>query len=269
MFRRTIAAVLFALAWRAVALAQVDPEERRIADCIDRFNTDREFQKSAKASIPENPLVTLAIRGLAGTKTADGLDSYDPHPVGWGAQVDADTLITLFTSGHTRTGLAVGLSGMNYWVPNHSVAYGGELRLGLARRRWGVPLMEPPLLGLLGPSSCRFERMDMVLDFVRWRLRGLTDLTGPDNVTELVSGISLLVPSQRFVLEGWGWKWSLSLMDFRVRPTFHWGASLSLEWSISAFVVGGTVGAHFLPDAHVFATVNAGLLFELGQGVGM
>jgi hypothetical protein len=129
--------------------------------------------------------------------------------------------------------------------------------------------MEPPLLGLLGPSSCRFERMDMVLDFVRWRLRGLTDLTGPDNVTELVSGISLLVPSQRFVLEGWGWKWSLSLMDFRLRPTFHWGASASLEWSISAFVVGGTVGAHFLPDPHLVATVNAGLLFEFGQGVGM
>src|SRR5262249_46486511 len=153
-----------------------------------------------------------------------------------------------------------------YWVPNHSVAYGGELRFGLGRRRWGVPFMEPKLLQLLGPSSCRFDRMDMVLDLMRWRLRGLTDLTGPVHVTELFSGISLLVASERFVLEGWGWKWTLSLMDFRLRPTFHWGASASLEWSLNALVFGGTVGAHFLPDAQLFATVNAGLLFDLGQG---
>ena len=269
MLRYLMVAPLLALAWCDAATAQVDPEERRIADCIDRFNTDPAFQASAVESIRENPLVILAVRSLAGIKTADGRESFDPYPFGTGAQVDADTLITFAHSGHTRTGLTVGLSGMTYWVPNHSIAYGGELRLGLGRRRWGVPVFEPKLFQLLRPSTCRFERMDLGIDLVRWRVRGLTDLAGSDSSSELISGISLLVPSQRIGFEGWGWKWSLSLLDFGLRPSFHWGASGSLELSLDPLVFGLTLTSHFLPTPHLFGTLSAGLRFEFGEGVGL
>ena len=263
---RFLIVLFLALAWHNPVFAQVDPEERRIADCIDRYNTDVPFRASAAANIPENPGLVVLLRALGGTSTADGLETADPNHFGTGGRLDADTLITLSRSGHTRIGITAGVSGLTYWVPNRSVAYGGELRLGIGRRRYGVPVFEPAFLRLLQPSTCRFERMDLTIDLVRWRLLGLTDLISPERPKTLVSGIGLIVPSQHISFEGWGWKWSLSLLDFRLAPSFHWGASGSLEWSLSALVLGLNAGAHFAPDLRGFATLSAGVRFEVLEG---
>src|SRR5258707_15631948 len=100
--------------------------------------------------------------------------------------------------------------------------------------------------------------MDLAIDFVRWRLHGLTNLSVTQNPTSFVSGIGLIVPSQRFSFVGWGWGWSLSLLDFRLAPSFHWGASGSLELTLDAFVFGLTAGTRFVPGVRGFAMVSAG-----------
>jgi hypothetical protein len=252
--------------WEAAAFAETSSDERQVADCIDQYNTDPSFRENAAINIPENPGVILQLRGILGTGTADARETADPKRQGGGGQIDADTLITLARTGHARIGVAAGLSGISYVIPGKSVSYGGELRLGMQRRRYGVPAFEPRLLRLLHPSTCRFERMDFGIDFVRWGLQGLTDLTAPGHPSTLVSDIGLLALSQRFSYDGWGWKWGLSAANFALAPTFHWGISLLGEWSISVLVVTGTLGTHLAPDQRFFATLRIGLRFELGQG---
>jgi len=252
--------------WFGIAFAAVDEEERRVADCIDRYNSDAQFGAEAKKNIPENPGLIVHLRQLIGTHTADGFDTDAPQGFGYGGKFDLDTLITLFRSGHTRTGLAVGASALAYSVPNRTTAFGGELRLGLGRRRYGVPTYEPALLRFFQSSTCRFERMDLTLDLVHWRLHSLNDVTAPDQPTSLVSGISLIVPSQRFSFDGWGWKWGLSLADFRLRPSFQWGVSGSLEWSVRWLVLGGTFAVHVAPSFHALATASLGFRFEFWEG---
>ncbi|HET7785795.1 MAG TPA: hypothetical protein VFL36_07480 [Myxococcales bacterium] len=259
----------FAAAWLASAAAgAVDDAERQVAQCIDRYNVDDAFRAEQSRGIPENPGLILHLRPVGGYGSADTLHSTSNHP-GVGGMVDADTLFTLFQSGHTRTGLAVGVSAIVYSLPGRSLSYGGELRLGLGRRRYGVPVFEPRPLRALQPSSCRFVRMDLRLDFVRWRLQGLQDLTAAAGDARRVSTLQLLVATQAHVFGGWSWTWSLSLADFQVSPAFDWGPSLYGDIALGPLVLSATVGGRLAPHPHAFTLIGLGLRFQFLEGVSL
>ncbi|HEY6912609.1 MAG TPA: hypothetical protein VI356_24720 [Myxococcales bacterium] len=260
---RPVIAALMAAAFASGAADAVEEAERRIAQCVDQYNTQDAFRDE---QVPENPGLVLYLRPVGGYGSADAFHAA-ANAWGFGSIVDADTLLTLFRSGHTRTGLAVGVSAIVYSVPDRSLSYGGELRLGLGRRRYGVPVFEPAFLRALQPSSCRFERMDLRIDFVRFRLQGLKDLAAGD--TERISSVQLLVVTQAHVFGGWNWTWSLSLADFQLAPSFDWGPSLYADLQLfGPLVFSATVGLR-VPRFHGFALFGLGLRFQLFEGASL
>lgn len=265
---RFVIATLAATALGSGAASAADDAERRIARCIDRYNVDDAFRDEQGRGVPENPGLVLHLRPAGGYGSADTLHTAS-NRWGFGGILDADTLLTLFRSGHTRTGMAVGVSAIVYEVPDRSLAYGGEIRLGLGRRRYGVPVFEPAILRALQPSSCRFERMDLRIDFVRWRVQGLEDLTPTGRETERISSVQLLVVTQAHVFGGWNWTWALSLLDFQVAPSFDWGPSLYGDIQLfGPLVLSATAGLR-VPRLHAFTVFGLGLRFQLFEGVSL
>jgi hypothetical protein len=266
---RLVIATLAAVALGPAAAGAVEDAEREVAQCIDRYNVDDAFRSGQARGVPENPGIILHLRPAAiGYGSADTLHTTSNHP-GFGSTLDADTLLTLFQSGHTRTGLAVGVSAIEYLVPDRSLSYGGELRLGLGRRRYGVPVFEPAILRKLEPSGCPFERMDLRIDFVRWRLQGLEDLTPAGRDPQRISSVQLLAVTQAHVFGGWNWTWSLSLADFQVAPSFDWGASAYGDIALGPLAFSLTVGARLVPHPHAFTVFGLGVRLQFLEGVSL
>ena len=257
---------VFAALHCTAALADDREDEARTAACIDRYNTDPAF-RDAQNDILENPALTLRIRpvGLS-LGSADGNDTGGSGRRAYGGGFDADTLITLITGGHTRTGLTAGISGTGYWTPDRTYAFGGEVRLGIGRRRYGVPLLESKVLRFIRPSKCRFERLDLGLDLFRWRVHWVTNTQTPGQPTTFVSSIATVVPSLRFSYADWGWRVMLSVTDVRMVPSVSWGASVGLEafWHLLSISV---LGGGYLD--HAYVTANLGLRFEFGTGLSL
>jgi hypothetical protein len=108
---------------------------------------------------------------LGGAGAASGGDRAAARGLGYGGRIDLDSPILAFlSSAATDTGFIGGVSGAALAVPGDSRTYGGELRLGIARRTYGVAwssLFERCVrrrvhLGLIGISGQVESKKDLV-----------------------------------------------------------------------------------------------------------
>lgn len=260
--RRFMALLLGACAalLRAGLAAAQEPnptdEERRDAYCIDYYNDPKAPQVSREeASLGQNPwLVAMSSEAFL-TGARDG-DAAAQRGVGPGARLDVDVpVIWVVKSPGTLTGFSLGGTGEAFWVNDGTFAIGGELRLGVARRRMEVAWSS-------FSDECRKKRTDIVLDFVRWRLAGLTDRTVSSHPTTFVSSIGLANLRVRKTFSTWGWDLTGSVLDFRLAPPFQWGISGRALVDMRHVLVSLAAGAHVAPVGG-WVVVGLGYGFEI------
>jgi hypothetical protein len=268
MNRIAVSAALLAVAagLPAQAADEPDEEERREADCIDQYNS-KTFVNPDEGGFRRNPFLLRALVGgkLVGSHEGDTALPRD-HELGGQLDLDLPVLLSslLRSSGATDFGLAVGFSG-SYWErPNQSREFGGEVRIGLMRRRYQPTWSNP---GAIQPR-CRRTRTDLGTDLLRWRIGGFTDLAAPGSPTVLTSSIGFPNLTRRYSYSTWGIAWSISALEFRVAPTFQLGPRGYAEYDVGPVAFRGELYVRLRSGwPSVSFALLAGLKFELGDGL--
>jgi hypothetical protein len=266
---RTVSAALLALSvgLRAQAADEgPDEEERREADCIDQYNS-KTYVNADEAGFRRNPFLVRALAGakLVGSHEGDAALPRD-HELGGQLDLDLPVLFSslLRSSGATDFGLSVGFGG-NFWeARNQSREFGGEVRIGLMRRRYQPTWSNP---GAIAPR-CRRTRTDLGMDLLRWRIGGFTDLAARGSPTVLTSSVAFPNLTRRYSYSTWGLAWSVSALEFRVAPAFQLGTRGYAEYDLGWVALRGEMLLRWragIPSA--FFLLMAGLNLELGDGL--
>jgi hypothetical protein len=247
--------------------AQATDDEYEAAICMNRYNTDPSF-RALQADTPEHPLIDLRIKPQvsAGAVLGAGLPGGGRAAVGGTA--DADTLIGVSSGAHSRLGFTMGLSAIALTTPSYSYGVGGELRLGFGRRRFGAAQLDPlsRFRTRLGGDPCRFERLDLKLDFLRWRLLGIVDTVAAGHPALLMTSVSVFSLSLGFQDKDGGIRSTVSLGRVRLTPSVQWGPNIEVEKSWSHFLLSGALGA-YCPKKSLYFVIGTGVHFELHNGI--
>jgi hypothetical protein len=209
-------------------------DERHEADCVDIYNDPKYVEPSEKGFV-SNPFL---VRGLVGVKpvkaTHDEVGT--PRATAVGATVDFSSPVLLsqfLRSSSTDLGLVVGGLGTFWSASGDSREFEGELRLGLALRRFQPIWSAPPHVGPVGIAPrCRRTRTDINIDLLRWRVGGFTDLTASGHPTVLSSSIGLPSGTARFGYSTWAMALGGSLLEFRVAPDFQLRTRVRVDYDV-------------------------------------
>jgi hypothetical protein len=243
------------LAGGAAEPTQISDDARRDAGCIDAYNDPKHDDPDELHFHRNSALVRLRAEGVAGAANDEA--SAVIRGIGIGARLDVDLpIVALLSSAMTDTGLAVGFSGVTSFVADRSRSYAGELRLGIARRSYGVGWSS-------ASGRCMRRRVDIGVDLLRWRLGAFTDLSVATHPTSLVSSVAFPGVVYRRMYPRWGFSLTAAFAEFRLAPSFEWGTNAGLEFYYRWAVLGLTVGAYFLPDPALTASIGLGIPFEL------
>jgi|tagenome__1003787_1003787.scaffolds.fasta_scaffold20983187_5 hypothetical protein len=250
----------------AQAADEPDEEERREADCIDQYNS-KTFANPDEAGFRRNPFLVRMLAGgkLVGSHEGDAALPRD-HELGGQLDLELPVLLSslLRSSGATDFGLGAGFSGSYWEARGQSREFGGEVRIGLLRRRYQPTWSNP---GAIQPR-CRRTRTDLGVDLLRWRIGGFTDLVAAGSPTVLTSSIGFPNLTRRYSYSTWGIAWSVSALEFRVAPTFQLGTRGYAEYDVGRVAFRGEMHVRWrLGWPSVFFTLLAGLNFELGNGL--
>jgi hypothetical protein len=248
-------ALLVSAAAAAAEPAGISDDERRDAGCIDTYN-DPSHVDPDEVAFHRNAAVASVV-ALGGAGAASGGDRAAARGLGYGGRIDLDAPILAFlSSAATDTGFIGGVSGAALAVPGDSRTYGGELRLGIARRTYGVAWSS-----LFG--RCVRRRVHLGIDLLRWSAGAFTDLALPGRPTAFVSSVGFPAVVYRRMSPLWGFGVSATAAEFRLAPSFEWGASAAAELHYRWAVLAVTLGGHFAPDPAVLGTLGLGAGFEL------
>jgi len=262
--RLRAATALAAALWLSPALAQEnDPtdDERRDADCIDRFN-DPEAVEPGDAAFAGNPYL-LHVFGAVGGAAATQDDRAGARGLLLGARVELETPVVasaLFIhSGSTETGISVGVVGRAFWVRDQSGQGEVELRLGLKRRRF-----QPEWSTV--SWRCRRMRTDIGVDLLRWHLGGFTDEESAGHPSVFTSSVALPAISYRWASSTWGFAVGAAPFEFRLAPSFDFGSRLEGEIDIGGLAFQLELRASYVPDWSIAVIFGFGAGLDLGGG---
>jgi len=238
--------------------------ERREADCIDRYN-DPKYVDASERGFVSNPFL---VRALVGVKPVwvTSEDVATPRETAIGATVDVASPVLLskfLRSSSTDLGLAVGALGTFWSASGDSREFEGELRLGLALRRF-----QPTWSAPVGVAArCRRTRTDIGIDFLRWRVGSFTDLKAAGHPTVLTSSIGLPGGTLRYGYSTWAIALGGSLLEFRVAPEFQLRTRGRLDYDFKLVGLRSEVEIHWRwGRPSLVASFLAGFNLEIGGG---